>query len=175
MNEKKLRKIRAWQLVKQESMVPDLIAGFGLAIICLIAYFPELGNAFVEWDGLHYIREISLVGDISFESIRKKFFNYLLGNYQPFTALSLCISFASHSSAVFPLIGHPVGTDYGSRPGQLTIQFCTLAPVLLETMICTIIYQVYSRIHAAFVGACHGLGDSVRNWDTPRARPGYLG
>ena len=104
MIEKKLRKIREQQLVKQESMVPVLNACFGLAIICLIAYFPGLSNAFVEWDDLHYIREISLVRDLSFESIRKIFCSYLLGNYHPFTALSLVFNY--NLSGVEPFSYH---------------------------------------------------------------------
>ena len=104
MIEKKLRKIREQQLVKQESRVPVLNACFGLAIICLIAYFPGLSNAFVEWDDLNYIREISLVRDLSFESIRKIFCSYLLGNYHPFTALSLVFNY--NLSGVEPFSYH---------------------------------------------------------------------
>ena len=92
------------QLVKKESLVSVFITCFGLAIICLMAYFPGLSNAFVEWDDLHYIREISFVRDLSFESIRKIFCTYLLGNYHPFTALSLVFNY--NLSGVEPFSYH---------------------------------------------------------------------
>ena len=88
----------------KESMVPVLIACFGLAIICLIAYFPGLSNALVDWDDLHYVYEVSLINDLSFESIRKIFCTYLLGNYHPFTALSLVFNY--NLSGVEPFSYH---------------------------------------------------------------------
>ena len=104
MIEKKLRKVLTDQWVKQVSMAPVLMACFGLAIICLIAYFPGLSNAFVEWDDLEYIRQISHVCDLSSQSIRKIFFSYTLGNYHPFTVLSLVFNY--NLSGVEPFSYH---------------------------------------------------------------------
>ena len=79
--------------LKEESIVSVLIAGFGLAIICLLAYFPGLNNALVDWDDLQYVHEVSFFRDLSFGSISHIFSRYLMGNYHPFTVLSLIFNY----------------------------------------------------------------------------------
>jgi tetratricopeptide (TPR) repeat protein len=81
------------ELPAQESIVPVLLASFGLAIICLIAYFPSLSNGFVDWDDKQYIHESGLVSDLSPGSIRNIFSKYTLANYHPFTVLSLALNY----------------------------------------------------------------------------------
>ncbi len=92
------------ELVKKESIVPVLIASLGLAVICLLAYFPGLSNAFVDWDDLQYIHEVSLVNDLSFAGVSNIFSIYLMGNYHPFTVLSLVFNY--NSSGVEPFSYH---------------------------------------------------------------------
>jgi tetratricopeptide (TPR) repeat protein len=94
----------AKESLTKESMVPVLIACFGLAIICLIAYFPGLSNALVDWDDLQYVYEVSLINDLSFGGIRHIFSRYLMGNYHPFTVLSLIFNY--NLSGVEPFSYH---------------------------------------------------------------------
>ena len=88
----------------KESIVPVLIASLVLAVICLIAYCPGLNNALVDWDDLQYVYEVSLIRDLSFKNICHIFSSYLMGNYHPFTVLSLIFNY--HVSGVEPFSYH---------------------------------------------------------------------
>ena len=103
-NESPQNESLAKESLAKESMVPVLIACFGLAIICLIAYFPGLSNALVDWDDLHYVYEVSLINDLSFGGIRQIFSRYLMGNYHPFIVLSLIFNY--NLSGVEPFSYH---------------------------------------------------------------------
>ena len=88
----------------KESIFPVLIASLVLAVICLIAYCPGLNNALVDWDDLQYVYEVSLIRDLSFKNICHIFSSYLMGNYHPFTVLSLIFNY--HVSGVEPFSYH---------------------------------------------------------------------
>jgi protein O-mannosyl-transferase len=65
----------------------------GILILTVIVYLPVFKAGFTNWDDQMYIYENRFIKQLSFEQIRKFFTGYFVGNYHPFTMLSIAMDF----------------------------------------------------------------------------------
>jgi protein O-mannosyl-transferase len=65
----------------------------GILILTVIIYIPVFKAGFTNWDDQLYIYENRFIKQLSFENIRKFFSGYFVGNYHPFTMISIAFDF----------------------------------------------------------------------------------
>ena len=59
-----------------------------------VAFYPSLGNDFVNWDDVVYIMNNDMIRKLSFDNIIKIFSSFFMGNYHPFTLLSFAFDYS---------------------------------------------------------------------------------
>lgn len=64
-----------------------------VAAATFIAFFPSLGNDFVNWDDQEYVTESTLITGLSTEHLKRIFTEPVKANYHPLTLLTLAIDY----------------------------------------------------------------------------------
>jgi hypothetical protein len=59
-----------------------------------VAFYPSIGNDFVNWDDVVYIMNNDMIRKLSFENLSKMFSTFWMGNYHPFTLLSFAFDYS---------------------------------------------------------------------------------
>lgn len=72
-----------------------------IALLILIAYFPSLRNAFTNWDDNLYIYDNPAIRTLSLASIKVFFTEFFMGNYHPWTMLSIAVDYAVGGNNAF--------------------------------------------------------------------------
>ena len=70
---------------------------FGLVFVviaAIAAFYPTLGNDFVNWDDVVYIMNNDMIKVLSIENLRKMFSSFFMGNYHPLTILSFALDYS---------------------------------------------------------------------------------
>jgi Tfp pilus assembly protein PilF len=65
-----------------------------IIVLTVVAYIPVFNAGFTNWDDQLYILENRFIRQLSADNIRKFFSSYFVGNYHPFTMLSLAFDYA---------------------------------------------------------------------------------
>ncbi|MCX5784031.1 MAG: hypothetical protein NTW04_06320, partial [Elusimicrobia bacterium] len=60
-----------------------------LSAVTFAAFYPSLSGKFLNWDDPMYVTDNSLIKDFSWDGTKKIFTKFVVGNYHPFTMLSL--------------------------------------------------------------------------------------
>jgi protein O-mannosyl-transferase len=76
----------------------------GILLLTVLVYLPVYKAGFTNWDDQLYIYENRFIKQLSIVNIRKFFSSYFVGNYHPFTMLSISIDF--YFSKLNPLWYH---------------------------------------------------------------------
>lgn len=65
-----------------------------IIVLTTIVYFPAFNNDFTNWDDTGYILKNETIQEINFETIKELFSRYDMGNYHPFTMISLAVDYS---------------------------------------------------------------------------------
>lgn len=87
-----------------KNKVPGVFWLIGILILTIIVYLPVFKAGFTNWDDQLYIYENRFVKHLSIDTIKKFFSGYFVGNYHPFTMLSIAFDF--YFSKLQPLWYH---------------------------------------------------------------------
>ncbi|MCX6269426.1 MAG: tetratricopeptide repeat protein [Bacteroidetes bacterium] len=71
---------------------------FSYAIVVVVvtaaAFYPSVGNNFVNWDDVVYIMNNDMIKTISFSNLTRIFSSFFMGNYHPMTMLSFAFDYS---------------------------------------------------------------------------------
>ena len=65
-----------------------------IVIAAIAAFYPTLGNDFVNWDDVVYIMNNDMIKTLSIENLRKMINSFFMGNYHPLTILSFAFDYS---------------------------------------------------------------------------------
>jgi len=66
----------------------------GVLLFAFIIFIPSLENNFVNWDDIGYVMSNDMITSFSWLNFKKIFSTYFMGNYHPFTMISLAIDYS---------------------------------------------------------------------------------
>ena len=65
-----------------------------LGVVTFVAFYPSMGNGFVNWDDVVYIMNNDMIKTLSFHNLAKMFSSFFMGNYHPVTILSFAVDYS---------------------------------------------------------------------------------
>ncbi len=86
-----------------------------VVIATIVAFYPSVGNDFVNWDDVAYLMNKDMIKTVSIDNLMKIFSSFFLGNYHPLTILSFSLDYSffkmtAHGYHVHNLILHIINT-----------------------------------------------------------------
>ena len=79
--------------IQRKSKPLTFIVAAALLLLTFLVFYPVLKSGFTNWDDPGYVLENSLLKDFSADNLKVIFSTQVMGNYHPFTILSLAIDY----------------------------------------------------------------------------------
>jgi len=132
-----------------------------LLLVTGIAFHSVLKNGFTNWDDHGYVVENPLVKDLSAANLKIIFTNQVMGNYHPFTILSLALDYR--------LFGM-------NAPGfhAMSLLFHLLSVALLFLFLLKLTGNTWPAVIAALLFAIHPMHVESVAWISERKDVGYV-